>query len=195
MSGFTFNLDDVKSSQVGLFVKAIQTMESVVRSAYFISALEDELEISKDAEGELSEFKVLGPVGIYHKIVEEKTNLKVRTYYTSSNVYGYGLPSDDILRVNSKYTDKYNISNEHDLKALGRTILHEHTHNVGFKHDFKATARRANSLSYIVGRAFERAYDDLYTPYVLKNEKVCYRSWKTLWIKTHCYYKTVKVYI
>ena len=191
---FTYDLSNIKSSQVGLFTKAIISMEEVVNSIEFKDALNAELALSNNLEGELSVFKVIRSAQVIVDMLSLKSFLDIDTYYTSANVYGYGYSSDDIIRINTKYTNRYNINNEQDLKALGRTLIHEISHNLGFKHDFKATSRRKNSLSYVIGRAYEEAYDMLYIPFTLERKTYCERSWKTLWLKNKCYTKTVKVY-
>jgi hypothetical protein len=152
--GLNFNKFDVRYR--GLIRKAVERMEIVINLPVFFSMLEDEIVNSKGLEGELSEFKNASVVEIHKALFP--IVLYLNTYYTISKVIGYGTAKDNQIFLNTKYLSKYFIDDEIHLMKVGSNLLHEHGHDCGFAHDYRATARRPNSLCYILNRAYERAY-------------------------------------
>lgn len=107
----------------------------------------------------------LGP--LKNKPLEEVIELTIQAfekeltiigYYTEANVIGYGLPSDNKTRVNTRYLQGRSAKVALDRVLTGSNLLHEKNHDAGGDHDFKATTRRPNSWSYIFGEAYKIAF-------------------------------------
>jgi hypothetical protein len=143
-----------------IIVLSVERMEEVVFSSVFFEILKDEISKSNGLEGELSKWKDASPEEIYAQLFP--ITLHLSTYYTYKSVYGYGYANDDIIRLNTKYLSTYKLFNDIHLMLVGSNLFHEHSHNRGFDHDFKNTLRRKNSLSYILNRAYERAYRQIF---------------------------------
>lgn len=73
----------------------------------------------------------------------------VEMYYTLKRVLGYTLQGVDKIWVNKKYMSAWGSC------ELGSLLAHESSHKAGYTHDFKATARRPNSVPYSVNTAFK----------------------------------------
>ncbi len=73
----------------------------------------------------------------------------VEMYYTLKRVLGYTLHGVDKIWVNKKYMSAWGSC------ELGSLLAHESSHKAGYTHDFKATARRPNSVPYSVNTAFK----------------------------------------
>jgi hypothetical protein len=143
-----------------LIQEAVKHMQIILYSEYFYKALFDELEMSNNCEGELSEWKNKSANEIFQALFP--ITLYLNTYYTVRDVIGYGNPGTNKIYLNTKYLDMYNINNLVDLMRIGSNLLHEHSHDCGFSHDFYPTKRRPNSLSYILNRAYETAFRQYY---------------------------------
>ena len=74
--------------------------------------------------------------------------IDIEMYWTVKRVLGYTLPSVPKVWLNRRYMTKWNVCDTASLLA------HEASHKVGYGHDFKATARRPQSVPYSVNRAF-----------------------------------------
>lgn len=178
--GLNFNNFDIKYRPI--VTKAVEYMEDVVYHPVFLEILKDEIEKSNGLEGELSDWKDALPVQIYAQMLP--IILYLNTYYTIADVIGYGTASDKQIYINTKYLSTYKIDNMIHLMMIGSNILHEDTHDKGFEHDYKATDRRKNSLSYIINRVYQRSFRKIYNlpepvPVILK-----YTPWYRKVIRT-----------
>lgn len=150
------------SKYVEMVTMAVWRMEDVLGSLHFLDALADEISKSNGLEGELSKWKKASPKEIYEHIIISDMTLHLNTYYTASNVIGKGYEGTNQIFINTKYLKTYSINNPEDLMEIGSNLLHEDSHDKGFDHDYKRTKRRENSLSYILNRAYERAFKKIY---------------------------------
>lgn len=165
-----------------MVLMAILRMEDVLSSPIFYNCLAEEIMRSNNLEGELSKWKKASLEEIYNQLFP--ITLYLNTYYSIRNVIGYGLPGTKNIYLNTKFLAGYSINNTIDLMYIGSNLLHEHSHDCGFDHDFKPTARRENSLSYILNRAYERAYRKYYKlpELILKLHTPWYkRLWRKVW--------------
>lgn len=159
MTTIGINFKNFNMNYRSLIEKAVVHMEKVLNNELFGEILADEISKSNGLEGELSKWK--------HASVDEilatlfPITLNLNTYYTRRNVIGYGYPNDKNIYLNTKYLSGYSVDRLLDLMEVGSNLLHEHSHDCGFDHDFKATRRRPNSLSYILNRAYERTFKQL----------------------------------
>lgn len=176
--GINFESFDLKYKEIVLF--SILRMEDVLSSPFFLEMLEDEISKSNNLEGELSKWRTSSPKEIYARLYP--ICLYLNTYYTSMSVIGYGRPGTKDIYINTKYLSDYSIENPLDLMKIGSNLLHEHSHDRGFDHDFKNTDRRKNSLSYVLNRTYERAFRKFYN--IPEPVVVLYTPWyKRLWSK------------
>lgn len=164
-----------------LFLLATRQMSDVFKHGNFLQHLDHEWQKSNVWEGETSIWKTATPEMILCALAtsQGKIELMVETYHTWKNVIGYGLPSDTIIRVNRKYLDRYSIHRTKDLINIGSNLLHEHGHDMGFKHDFMRTKRRPKSICYSLNRAYEAAALEYYEikPSVFVPKKPWWRIW------------------
>jgi hypothetical protein len=88
------------------------------------------------------------------------SDIDVRTYYTIKNVIGYGLTTDDITRVNTRYLKPYSTPLTLAWKReRAQNLYHEKFHDRGAHHDSAATARRPNSAAYLAGTVMDVAWN------------------------------------
>lgn len=161
---------NVSNTHKELFDLSIDEMENVLVHQAFLDCLYEEIDKSNGLEGELSHWKNKTVKEIYKNIFDSvdmpnelaKITLEIFTYYTTSNVLGYGTAADRNINVNTKYLNTYSPGDLYDRRAVGSNLTHEHGHDCGYEHDFKSTARRPNSIAYILGRAYNRAYSQIY---------------------------------
>jgi len=164
-----------------LLDRSIDRMEIVLVHDAFKDALYDLISKSNELEGELSEWKNKTVKEIYEVLFDSKDGdfcsitLEIFTYYTAANVIGYGTAANKNIYVNRKYLNTYEPGNLFDLRAVGSNLLHEHGHDCGFDHDFDSTRRRPNSIAYILGKAYQIAYSQIYN--IEYKEKVLYVPW------------------
>lgn len=159
---FTADLSGVLPRYRPLFQAAIEKMPEVIKSPLFLHNLKAEILKSKNLEGELSKWKNASMEEIYQYIVASDIHLVLHTYYTVKNVIGYGYASTVDIYVNTKYLVNDSLDDLEDLMDIGSNLLHEHGHDMGFDHDFKATRRRPNSICYILNRAYEKTFKQVY---------------------------------
>lgn len=155
-----YDLRGVEEKYREVVLAAIKCMEEVIPSEEFMQALIDEIFLSNGLEGELSEWKYSTPELIYKQLLPIK--LELRTYYSIKNVIGFGYPNDATIYLNTKYLGRYKVDNLEDLMSIGSNLLHEHSHDCGFEHDFYNTSKRKNSISYLLNRVYERAFREVY---------------------------------
>lgn len=175
------NWQDFDPKYKPIVLMAILRMEDVLSSKIFFEMLVDEI-YETNLEGELSEWKTATPKDIHEQLFP--ITLYLNTYFTYNNVIGYGRPSDNHIFINTKYLSKYDIDDPLDLMEIGSNLLHEHSHDCGFSHDFRTTPRRPSSISYVLNRAYERAFRIIYKfPLPEINYYVPWykRLWRKLW--------------
>lgn len=164
----TYDMSGVSGSKnKAVLIAAIERMKIVLLSDYFLQALYDVIETSNDLEGELSTWKNATVHEIYKNLFDfengtHKIHLTLHTYYSAKRVIGYGYAGTTDIYLNTKYLGAYTVDDLSDLKAVGSNLTHEHGHDCGFDHDFKATARRKNSICYLLNDAYEIAFDQIF---------------------------------
>ncbi len=152
----SYNLNGVEEKYKALMIRSIVYLDEVVYSTLFLECLREEIAKSNNLEGETSEWKNKSAEQIYAALTPIK--LKLFTYYTIKNVIGYGVASNKNIYVNTKYLSHYSVNELLDLMEVGSNLLHEHSHDCGFDHDFEYTARRDNSVSYVLNRAYAKCF-------------------------------------
>lgn len=90
----------------------------------------------------------LTPTQVSTSLPLSAVKVDIETYYTLKRVLGYTLQGVDKIWVNKKYMSAWGSC------ELGSLLAHESSHKAGYTHDFKATARRPNSVPYSVNTAF-----------------------------------------
>jgi hypothetical protein len=175
------DLNGVEETYRPMIENAIVLMESVLDSSEFYLALMEEIANSNGLEGELSQWKNAKGADIFKQLFP--VSLKLRTYYSVRNVIGFGYPDSPDIFLNTKFLSRYNVTNMVDLMLIGSNLFHEHSHDCGFEHSFYDTTTRDNSVSYILNRAYERAFKSLHN-IVTDNVVKTYTPWyKRLWRK------------
>ena len=154
----TYDIKGVENRYKKLIEASIADMEVVLSSEEFAKAFAEEVAYSNNLEGELSKWRKKTTPEILDYLLKTPIKLEIKTYYTSRRVIGYGLASDDLIRVNTKYLSQYTVDDPWDRMEVGSNLCHEHSHNIGFDHDFERTRRRKNSLSYLLNDAYKAAY-------------------------------------
>jgi hypothetical protein len=90
---------------------------------------------------------------------EVDLNLNLENFsWFQRNVVGYTTESSDTLTTNRKFFSGY------DATEVAGHLAHEWLHKLGFEHDFKATARRPDSVPYELGELVERLAKGPLTP-------------------------------
>jgi hypothetical protein len=74
------------------------------------------------------------------------------------NVVGYTTESSDTLTTNRRFFSGF------EPAEVAGHVAHEWLHKLGFEHDFKATARRPDSVPYELGELIERLAKGPLTP-------------------------------
>jgi hypothetical protein len=164
------DLKGVETKYLDLFRAVIKDMQVVLENDAWDHALRDVIAGSNGLEGELSQWKNKTWQQIRDRFFvryDKEANtyhvrLIIKTYYTIKRVVGYGVASDDIIRVNTKYLSSYSAKDSEDRKKVGSNLIHEEYHNRGMDHDSSATARRKHSIAYLSNDAFEIAYDAIF---------------------------------
>ncbi len=176
---FVYDVSNFDKKHLPLLKEAIRRCEIILGRGYtrFLEILQEEYEDSNRLEGERGRWggltadqflqRFLGKT-VIHGVepitgaaqVHYEVKYWFESYYTRANVTGYGLPKDDITRMNTRYLAQYDLEDNGDMRTLTRTIIHEKTHDMGASHDSSATRRRKNAISYVWGRAVERAHDE-----------------------------------
>ncbi|MBS1153605.1 MAG: hypothetical protein H6Q89_5303 [Myxococcaceae bacterium] len=82
---------------------------------------------------------------------EVDLNVSLQSFsWFQRNLVGYTTESSDTLTTNRRFFSSYS-----PAEVAGH-LAHEWLHKLGFEHDFKATARRPDSVPYEVGELVER---------------------------------------
>jgi len=162
-----------------------EEMEEIINSDVFRQAV---LNIGS-IHGETSAFKTDIPEQIYQRFmrgsetlspeVDHELDIYVDDYFSRKRVIGYTYPSIKTIFVNTRYFDK------RSTKLIGSNILHEYSHKLGYKHDFKRTKRRSHSVPYKMNEIYEKCYDYLFPQPKPQKVKVCTGWWifkKCRWV-------------
>lgn len=89
--------------------------------------------------------------------VDLNVNLENFSWF-QRNTVGYTTESSDTLTTNRKFFSGF------EPNELAGHLAHEWLHKLGFEHDFKATARRPDSVPYELGDLVERLARGPLTP-------------------------------
>ena len=114
-------------------------------------------------------------------------------YYSNNSTVGYRNVGSPTIYTNRKFHAGASAC------ANASNLFHEVSHVIGFGHDKKANKNRPYSVPYSINAAFsacclcEGVLDCKIAEKPAERSKVyvCYRSWKTLWIKKKCYWKDI----
>mgnify|MGYP000203326904 CR=1 FL=1 len=116
-------------------------------------------------------------------------------YYKNNNVSGYRWTGNPTIYTNSKFHRGANAC------SRASNLTHEWSHVAGYSHTFKANSLRPFSVPYSINAAFKvcckcKSMLDceilkLKEAVKRKFKTVCYRSWKTLWLKNNCYQEEI----
>jgi len=115
--------------------------------------------------GERSEWKNKTNKEIYKRLMsgaedldennDNVINLEVYSYYSPMRVVGYIVPGKKNIWVNTKFF------NGRSNKLVGSNLVHEYSHQLGFRHDSKRTKDRPSSISYQLNKIYEACHDHL----------------------------------
>jgi hypothetical protein len=180
------NLDGIANPYLDVVKASIIKMKTVLESNQFETALI--AEISKcGLEGELSTWKNAKPETIYNQYLSVYNftgmiTLQLVTYTNNwTSAIGEGGEGNQI-KLNTKFLGSLSLTDLSSLKFMGSLISHEYGHKRGFEHEYNNTSRRPNSICYIINRAFEKAFDEIFGTAPV--EVVAYVPWyKRLWYK------------
>ncbi len=90
---------------------------------------------------------------------EVDLNLELQNFsWFQRNVVGYTTEASDTLTINRRFFSSYSPA------EVAGNLAHEWLHKLGFEHDFKATARRPDSVPYELGELVERLAQGSLTP-------------------------------
>ena len=90
---------------------------------------------------------------------EADLNLELRDFsWFQRHTVGYTTESSDTLTTNRRFFSGY------EANEVAGHLAHEWLHKLGFEHDFKATARRPDSVPYELGEVVERLAKGALTP-------------------------------
>lgn len=167
-------------------------MQLILRSNKFKENFINLLSLRDYQEGELSIWASHSPEEIYNYLMDGseiltpeldcEIDIVLDDYYTWKRVIGYTYKNTNIIYSNTKYLDSYS------SKEVGSNYIHEYGHKKGFDHDFRNTARRADSLCYLLNIAYEKTWEDMFGDDTSPSDKVleCFRTWCTLWLFKKC---------
>lgn len=172
-----------------------EEMQIVYNSDVFKEVFLDLLDKRDYKSGELSKWAYETPDAIYAyfmngvEILSPELDYEVDffldDYYTIKRVIGHTYPSDKYVYTNTRYFD---VSSS---KMSGSNFTHEYGHKKGFKHDFRRTSRRNDSLCYILNDAYEIAWERIFGDVSERDKRlVCKRVWYKLWIGKKCWWVT-----
>jgi ssRNA-specific RNase YbeY (16S rRNA maturation enzyme) len=138
-----------------------------------------------------------------NKAADKDIDVFPKMYYKNNSVIGFTNPLTVTTNINRKFFTDY------DAADIGHNAVHEYLHKMGFDHN---SASDHDSVPYAIGFLVETCireywlhpelYNDIVVteppvvvtpvePIPVKLEYVCYRSWKTLWLKKVCYWKKI----
>lgn len=189
----TFSATNPTETEGKKLSKVFQEFYVIINSDLFRQKILD----IKYKHGECSMWNKATNEEIYKHIMrgnvesEHQIDLLLEFYYSWRNVVGYTYPNSEKIYLNRKYfgsTDdraKY-----HHRKMAGSNLIHEYSHKIGFDHDFRNTARRKYSLSYLLNDIYEECWDELIAPTLERVEvERYYRKWFRTYKETVVYLK------
>lgn len=114
----------------------------------------------------------------------EKPQLNFVMYYKNNSTVGYTYPNSDTIWMNRKFHSNYT------LHQSAANLAHERSHKLGYTHDFKRTARRSRQAPYPIGDGIRKCSQNInYNLDTKQRVRVCYRSWRQLWLRKNCYWR------
>lgn len=116
-------------------------------------------------------------------------DLKATLFYNRwSSAVGYTYPNTFATWINTKF---WTGSQEDIVARIAANIVHEYMHNLGFDHAYKWNPSREFTVPYAVGTIVYEIVKGIYSPERDTFEKVCWRSWKRLWLVKTCRWQKV----
>ncbi|HXH73520.1 MAG TPA: hypothetical protein VNJ08_01045 [Bacteriovoracaceae bacterium] len=94
-------------------------------------------------------YKILHGIERLNGIDDNEMDLKIKTYYESSNTVGYTSSSSSYINMNTKFLNQYT-SNQ-----VARNMTHEWLHKLGFHHAVNYSYSRDFSVPYAIGKIVE----------------------------------------
>lgn len=190
----TLDKKDFNKKQEEKALRVSKQICKVLNSLSFRAAFIKELNTFKYKNAERSAWKDASPIEIVEHFFsgmetlqpekDYEMDLRFNLYSSFKSVVGYTYANVIDIWANTKYFNDNSLRG--DMKS-GSNIVHEYGHKLGFGHDFRATKARPDSVCYILNRAYNEAFTQVYG-IKTKKVQVCYRSWKTLFRKK-CYLK------
>lgn len=191
---FKLNIE-FKNLDKNLALKALKTekeMLEIIKSEHFYKNFMMVLRLRDYQKAERSKFKNYSPEQIYltfmrsvevlgSQEVDYEMDAEVVGYFSLKTVMGWTNKNIKQFHVNVRYL------RNGTTKTFGSLNCHEHSHKLGFDHDFYKTKDRPNSISYLLNLIYEITHDEIYKK---RYEEVCFRSWKTFFRK-RCYKKEI----
>lgn len=188
------------AAQVEKYHKAVSLTEKVINSARFYQEFM-KLKFTSNKGMSNQEIYDLMMTGaeVLDPAPDNEVDVLVTMYYKNNKTVGYTYPSTPETWLNSKFFNSY------DYSEVGCNLIHEWMHKLGFGH---VNAKEHTSVPYAVGYLVERLIVEYIKTGTLGDDKpveptpvpdpkpepvperkqVCYRSWKTLWLKKICYW-------
>lgn len=174
------NLDGISNPYLSLVKGSVTVLQNVLESQEFLDHFLAEMSKSNNLEGELSEWKDKSAKAIYYQYLNLDStgtlgsiDLTLKTYNNPfTSAVGYGNPGEKEIYLNIKFFKKF-IANFIGFGNVASVEAHEHGHKRGFGHQFSASTVRENSLPYVINRAFDLAFFQLYD---IKQEPIVYKK-------------------
>lgn len=102
-------------------------------------------------------------------------DVHVIMYHKANRTVGYTYPDTHKTWVNRKFYG--------DVKSIAANIAHEAMHKIGFDH---SSASEHTSVPYAIGSIIEVLIDRKLEVEPRQKVWVCYRSWRSLWLRQTC---------
>lgn len=102
-------------------------------------------------------------------------DVHVIMYYKSNRTVGYTYPGTHKTWVNRRFYG--------EVKDIANNLIHEYLHKVGFDH---SSASEHTSVPYAIGLIIEVLIDRELEVEPKQKIWVCYRSWRSLWLRQTC---------
>ena len=94
-------------------------------------------------------YKILRGIERLNRIDDNEMDLKIKTYYESSNTVGWTSTGSSYINMNTKFLNQYNSS------QVARNMTHEWLHKLGFSHAVSYSTSRNYSVPYAIGSIME----------------------------------------
>lgn len=123
---------------------------------------------------------------VLEHIRSSRVGIELVSYWSFKSTVGYTYPNVDKVWMNKRLHDNFTPCRS------ASNLAHEASHKIGYGHDYRRTQRRPYSVPYSINAGFTKCCKDPKIGVEKVQVQVCYRSWKTLWLKKTCYWKEVK---